>query len=100
MLTGQAKTDYQREYMRKRRRSNTGLTGSNKDDLSTKLESAGLTIEGNQLSISSKSSPIKQESNTRIPLYNRRMHKQGDVVMLGGQVVTVPELDADGNPLA
>ena len=30
-LTGQAKTDYQREYMRKRRaRSNTGVTPSTK----------------------------------------------------------------------
>ena len=31
MLKGQAKTDYQRDYMRKRRGSNSvGLTGSNK----------------------------------------------------------------------
>ena len=30
MLKGQAKTDYQREYMRKRRGSNGGLTGQPK----------------------------------------------------------------------
>ena len=48
----------------------------------------------------SKSSPIKQQSNTRIPLYNWQVHRPGDKVIIDGQVVTVPEMDMDGDPLS
>ena len=51
MLTGQAKTDYQREYMKRKR---AGLTsGSNGDvrpnamGLTDKLKAVGLTMDGN-----------------------------------------------------
>ncbi len=36
-----------------------------------------------------------------IPLYNPEKHKTGDKVRMStGQVVVVPELDIDGNPIS
>ena len=106
MLKGQAKKDYQKEYQRKHQReyrlrrkgSNQGLlTGSNQDvegsnQVKAKLEAAGITLDGNKLSIESK-------PREYIPRYNPSIHKQGDKVLINGQVVIVPELDADGSPL-
>lgn len=58
MLKGQAKTDYQREYMRRRRSNsgsnNMGLTGSN---IETKLKAVGLTVEGNKVGLKKERIP-------------------------------------------
>ena len=34
-----------------------------------------------------------------IPRYDPRIHKAGDRVRMNGQVVVIPELDAEGNPI-
>ncbi len=47
-LKGQAKIDYQWDYMRRRRGSNTGsntiVEGSNKPNIEAKLSKVGLTV--------------------------------------------------------
>ncbi len=109
-LKGQAKTDYQREYMRKRQgtkkpraglitRSNKPDIGSNKDESKQEtLVELRKLISGDALK--SKSSPLKEQSNSRIPLYNYTVHGPGDKVrMPDGQVVVIPDLDADGYPI-
>ena len=102
-LKGEAKKNYQREYMRRHRE---GLTaGSNKgltDTLETSLSKQGLNLTGNRVSLALQStrSPLKTESHTRIPLYNRHSPQIGEKVkMLGGEIVIVPELDTDGNTI-
>lgn len=34
-----------------------------------------------------------------VPQYNPLKHKAGDTVRFNGQVVTIPSLDADGQPI-
>jgi len=93
MLKGQAKTDYQRDYMRRRRGSNTrsnrvGLTGSNKLD-----ELRGL-ISGIE---------AKPALAPKLPLYNPILHRAGDRVLVQQgkkfMEVVIPELDAGGSPM-
>ena len=121
MLTGQTKTDYQREYMRKRRSntgsnsvsskpfpppleldgSNKGLTGSSKDDLKAKLSKVGLNIgkDGVLDPTGLTRSPIETVTSSKPPVYNKRIHKAGDRVRMPGTniVTVVPELDGEGN---
>lgn len=116
MLTGSAKKDYQREYMRKRQgvknprvglitsdgSNNNGSNNVKTPDLKSKLAKVGLNLEGNRVSgaVGLGSSPLKTSLNSRVPLYNRRIHKQGDTVrMPSGEIVVVPELDGEGNVL-
>ena len=72
MLTGQAKTDYQREYMRRRR--------SNKK---------------------SAQDPVRPEPTILTPFYNPSKHKIGDRVLVyqGKRLIetVIPEIDAKGN---
>ena len=91
MLKGQAKTDYQRDYMRRRRGSNTrsnrvGLTGSNKLD-----ELRGL-ISG-----------IEAKPTVQPTLYNPAVHRPGDRVLIQQgkkfMEIVIPELDAGGSPM-
>jgi len=93
MLKGQAKTDYQRgymrEYQRQRRGSKQGLnTGSKQDHLRQVIKNID-----NKL----------QESVTKIPLYDPMIHKPGDrVTVLKGKrqvEIIIPQLDDDGNPM-
>ena len=96
MLTGQAKKDYQRDYMRKRR---AGLTGSN-TGLTDRLKVAGLTMEGNRIIAVKKALP-----DVKIPLYNPAVHRAGDRVLVKPPYskrlieMVIPELDADGNAM-
>ena len=79
MLTGQAKTNYQREYMRRRR--------------------AGLTRSNTRSNNGSNNGDVKPN----IPLYNPAIHRAGDTVkVLRGKrevIITIPRLDAGGNPI-
>lgn len=116
-LTGEAKRIYQRDYMRiymqARRAVKTPVKTpvavlrpvktSNKADLMTK---PGLTIASTHSSQAPQSirNPIEPGSYTRLPLYNKRIHKPGDKVRMTGPTgklidVTVPDLDADGGVL-
>ena len=45
-------------------------------------------------------SPLKEETKVKLPLYNWQAPQVGQQVILNGQVVTVPELDADGSSLS
>lgn len=49
----------------------------------------------------STASLVEPPPSSRPPLYNKRIHKQGDKVRMPGSniEVTVPELDGDGNPV-
>ena len=50
--------------------------------------------------LQSTRSPSKEESNSRIPLYNQETSQVGDrVQMPDGQVLTVPERDSEGSPI-
>lgn len=100
MLTGQAKTDYQREYMRRRRAGLTDelenaytneLVGSNKNgsNIKDKLGAVGLTIEGNKVGLN-------------IP--PARGLTEQDYKILDNLPPNCPdgrcrETDADGNPI-
>ena len=114
-LTGKAKKEYQRDYMRRRRQ---GLTKKDvrpvrptvqtpdKTDLKAKLAKVGLKLDGNRISLAPPStrSPLETESNSRLLLYNPRVHKTGDMVRMVGPTgkpieIEVPELDVDGNQL-
>ena len=103
-LKGQAKREYQRDYMRKRRGSNAGsnsegLTGSNK----SKMGIPGLEMDGNKIiglsdALKSTTSPVKEQSNPKLPRYNPRKPQIGqEVTMPGGRIVVVPNLDQEGN---
>jgi len=111
-LTGQAKTDYQRDYMRRRQGTKSprvGLitsggsnnTGSNKADLETRLRKVGLNLDGNRIldALGAKSSPLSKESSGKLPSYNKHVSKTGDRVIKDGVEVVVPSLDADGNEI-
>ena len=76
MLTGTAKRDYQREYMRRRRGSNIGLTGSNTID-------KGLTVRPSQLAI---------------PKLDKRLLGKGSRLGYEPSPIGV-ELDAGGEPI-
>ena len=68
-------------------------------------QEAGLVLEGNHTSqaLQSKSSPVKTESNSRLPLYNPAIHGAGDRVLVrpGKKLIeiTIPEIDADGRSM-
>ena len=87
-------------------KSYSGSTNSlMKGDLEAKLEKAGLNLEGNRIveALQSKSSPLKEETNTKLPRYNPAIHKPGDtVLMLRGKKwmpYLIPELDSSGQPV-
>ena len=80
MLKGQAKTDYQREYMRRKR---AGLTGSNTMGLTDKLKAVGQNIEGN-----------------RIKGVWRNVSVCGSSPQGQGSIPCTPAIDADGNPIS
>lgn len=43
---------------------------------------------------------IAIDQGESVPLYNPSKHRPGDTVrMISGKVVTIPELDADGQPV-
>ena len=89
-LKGEAKKEYQRDYMRKRRGSNIGSNRSNaKDELHQTIKS----IEDRGL----------PEWDGKTPLYNPVVHGPGDRVMVkyGNKLVetVIPELDAGGQPV-
>ena len=107
MLKGQAKTDYQREYMRKRR----GLTGSNKgltqNNVRPILRAQGLTLEGNIIKGVTKQ-PVTPTVTPDLPIcteYNYRQFKPGDKVLMRNPYnrklveTIIPELDIGGQPM-
>jgi hypothetical protein len=102
-----AKREYQREYMRRKRGSNTsGLTGSNKG----LTDGSNITPPGSNKEVTLFDA-LKAKFDVRqgnfkpagatspdVPLYNPRVHRPGVLVrMRTGEVVTIPELDADGH---
>ena len=91
-LRGKAKTDYQREYMRKRRGSNNALGVSVRPKQEKLVELRKLMIEP---------TPLTDVVKPKAPLYRRGFHKQGDLVRMPGSniEVVVPELDAEFNPV-
>lgn len=100
-LKGQAKTDYQRDYMRKRRGSNNGsntegLTGSNQGKLDRLRE---LIANPDALT----TSPLEESTLPIMTQENYRQFSPGDKVMVkrGKRMIvtTVPELDRDGHPI-
>jgi hypothetical protein len=86
MLTGDAKTQYQREYMRRRRAA-----------------AKGLTVRPNSVRPVMPVRPIVAPEPIEPPIYNPSVHKPGNTVRMrqGNKfiTVTVPELDADGNAI-
>jgi hypothetical protein len=100
MLTGQAKKDYQREYMRRRRSNTAKLVRPVRP-----IEIPGLRIDGNKiLGLDRISSPTMPDQPSNVaPLYDSTIHGPGDRVrVLQGKKfieVTVPEIDADGHPI-
>ena len=122
MLTGEANKEYQRDYMRRRRGSNAGLTGSNNGSNKAKHDAGsnagltersnadvrptipGLIMKGNQIiGVAEEvkgNKPIFPEP-VILPLYNPAVHKAGDKVLIrqGKRLVemVVPEMDVDGN---
>ncbi len=92
MLRGQAKTDYQRGYMRdyqrKRRGSKQGLNIGSKQGSNT-LRRVIKTIEDKK--VLTKSAPI----------FDPYVHKPGDRVQRGKRLIetVIPTLDADGQPI-
>jgi len=103
MLKGQAKTDYQREYMRKRRQGLTGLTerSNRTPDGSNRTGAKQSDLHSLIRSIETCPNAPQAKSKAFIPYYNPRVHRAGDTVRdrRSGRVVTVPELDGDYNPI-
>ncbi len=105
MLKGQAKTTYQREYMRKRRgltvRPNAGVRPNVQPSTAEKLKAAGIVLDGNR--IISPSSELVQPGLPVCDRSNWRDFQPGDRVMMrqGRRLVetVVPERDAEGNPI-
>ena len=114
MLKGQAKTDYQKEYMRKRRsngadvrpvlravpkpvRSNGNVRPNVLDPIVRPKKAALQSIID---SIQSKESQV-----STVPLYNPSVHKAGDRVLVSSPYnrklieTVIPELDAGGQPM-
>ena len=115
-LKGQAKKNYQKEYMRDYMRTHRSKQSVKTQETPLRPDLKGGEAPLNQSltpkqetlarlrqmtdALQSESSPLKTESNTRIPLYNYAIHGPGDRVrMPDGQVVMIPELDADGSPI-
>ena len=113
-LTGEAKIRRQRERRRERRSEapiaklkplTEALVKPPEQGVTTevrrKLENQGLKVDGNRIleATKSKSSPSKEQASSKIPLYNWQAPQVGQKVILNGQVVIVPELDADGSPM-
>ena len=119
MLTGQAKKDYQRDYMRRRR---AGLTREPALDLSP-IVRPKTCVEAEQMGrermpggiipeivldpvrpeldpVQPDDIEIEEEDKPKVPLYNPQIHRAGDIVrMTKGKrevIVTIPEFDADG----
>lgn len=98
MLRGKAKTDYQRDYMRKRRK--IGLTGSN-----TGLTNTPVQPNVEVLRQIIKNIESKPQEKPIIPLYNPAIHKPGDRVLVRPRYgksnieTVIPELDAGGQPI-
>jgi len=105
------RTPYMREY---RKRVSTVATGSlqsksgslhqdaSKPALKPKQEKLAelRALIANTDALKSKSSPTEQESNSRIPRFNPLNPQIGEKVrMPSGEIVRVPELDMDGEPL-
>ena len=65
-----------------------------------KLKAVGLVLEGN--TIVSAHKPVSRPSES-VPVYNPSVHRAGDTVLVrhGNKLVTVtiPELDAGGEPI-
>ena len=97
VLKGKPKTDYQREYMRKRRSNRVGLTGSNTDivrpGLAGKLKAVGIELKGNKIA----------KVDSQAPIYNPLIHRAGDRVMMKSPYskklieMVIPNVDADGH---
>lgn len=68
-------------------------------NLVTKLEKVGLNIGSDGMVDLTQSTirPLGEGTSTRIPLYNKRIHKPGDRVIKNGQETIVPELDGEGS---
>ncbi|KKM87599.1 hypothetical protein LCGC14_1267160, partial [marine sediment metagenome] len=58
-------------------------------------DSKGMRFETEVTSLVVK--PNTQPKPVRPPKYNPRIHKAGDVVIKDNMIVTVPELDGEGN---
>ena len=119
MLKGEAKKEYQKKYMKnymKVKRSKQSVKTLLRPDVKTpvqpdikaKLREAGLNLEGNRIldAVQSKSRPVKEESNTNLPVcneYNFKQFNPGDRVRVKrgkGYIETViPELDASGQAI-
>jgi len=72
------------------------------DNLKARLGKVGLNIDDKRVSLAPQSmrSLLKKESNSRIPLFNPLAPQIGERVrMPSGEIVTVPELDDEGNPI-
>ena len=84
----------QAEYMRNKRLK--GVIPKSINSVIPKIE--GLILDGHKILGVAKTELVQP-----IPIYNPRIHKLGDVVrkwVKGRYVeVTVPEIDADGNPI-
>lgn len=99
MLKGQAKADYMREYMRKRRGSN--IKPVLDPVRPTVRPIPGLKMDGKRIIGVNKRIPAPIQEG--IPLYNPSIHGPGDRVMVKSpyskkMVLTViPMLDDDGN---
>lgn len=72
--------------------------------LQPKLGAAGLKLEGNKIVGVVK--PMSNLTVRPVPLYNPSIHKPGDRVMVRSPYnkklieTVIPEIDADGNPIA
>ncbi|KKN60884.1 hypothetical protein LCGC14_0527550 [marine sediment metagenome] len=74
----------------------TGLLKDVKPETNPKQEKLGALRKLIE-QVTVESEPVTSQP---IPRYNKRIHKQGDTVrMPGGEVVVVPELDGDNNPV-
>ena len=74
-------------------------------DIKSKLEKAGLNLEGNRIlgAVQSKSSPVESSPSTNLPRYNPAIHRPGDTVLvLRGKrwlPYLIPEVDASGQAI-
>ena len=93
--------EWHKNYMRLKRSVTPPLLHPVTPNLETKLSEAGLTVGKDGLLDLTGSivSPLKEETNSRVPIYNRRIHKPGDRVIKDGQEVIVPVLDGEGNSI-
>lgn len=83
--------EWHRDYMRRKRGNVTPVTPDVTPDVKTPLGSLRQII----VAIEKGAPPPTPE----VPLYNPAKHRAGDIVEIGGKVVTIPELDADDHPI-